>query len=641
MKNKVLFSLSLVGLLCSCGTPQSGGTSAPGASSGTSGEAASSGASEHSVASSESEAQTSGSEGLPDIDYVKVFAPKNYTRIWAWTKDESGVDHNYFTVPWPGEEMASYDSEWNTFDFTDCTSIYVIVSIDGQSQTPDTNLASPGYWWFVNHAWTQENPWEKEEDSSAAESTDSDDSQYIPPSGDLDNRHRTWYQLLVYSFADGNGDGVGDFKGIVNHLDYLEKLGIRGLWLSPIHPAKSYHGYDVRDYKAVRSEYEVDGYTFDKLLQECHKRDIKVILDMVLNHTSDDHPWTWEHSDYYSGEHVFGGGMPDLNYENSELRGVIKDIGKYWLGKGVDGFRCDGAAWIYGGGGGWNVEEYQFNRTVQWWSEFSAACREVRSDVYLVGEVYTELHWIEEYYKAKMSAFNFSASYWAKDAMQNGNASNWISEYVGHQSRVRNNDSAGVEASFLSNHDIPRFASNGLNREQLKLANAMNVLAPGGGFVYYGDELGMTGSSGGWDDQSYRTPMPFESGRTNSQNYMGVGSDSYTSSGKSADQDAVESSSMYLSLASAINFKNSVPALYSASVSKTDIGREVCAMKYETGEEDHYLVLNASGSSQRVNVNGDFEDAFLFAGASASDGTLELPGFSLAVVKGKDLTFSQ
>lgn len=98
------------------------------------------------------------------------------------------------------------------------------------------------------------------------------------------------YQLLVYSFADSNGDGTGDFQGIIDHLDYLQQLGVGALWLSPIHPAMSYHGYDVTDYTTVNPAYgTLDD--FDRLLSEAHSRDIRVYLDYVLNHTGKDHPW--------------------------------------------------------------------------------------------------------------------------------------------------------------------------------------------------------------------------------------------------------------------------------------------------------------------------------------------------------------
>ena len=99
------------------------------------------------------------------------------------------------------------------------------------------------------------------------------------------------YQLLVYSFADSDGDGIGDFQGIIDKLDYLDSLGATALWLSPIHPAASYHGYDVKDYAAVNPDYGTLE-DFRALVAAAHGRDIKIYIDYVLNHSSKDHPWT-------------------------------------------------------------------------------------------------------------------------------------------------------------------------------------------------------------------------------------------------------------------------------------------------------------------------------------------------------------
>ena len=98
------------------------------------------------------------------------------------------------------------------------------------------------------------------------------------------------YQLLVYSFADSDGDGIGDFQGIIDKLDYLDSLGATALWLSPIHPAASYHGYDVKDYAAVNPDYGTLE-DFRALVAAAHERDIKIYIDYVLNHSSKDHPW--------------------------------------------------------------------------------------------------------------------------------------------------------------------------------------------------------------------------------------------------------------------------------------------------------------------------------------------------------------
>ena len=183
------------------------------------------------------------------------------------------------------------------------------------------------------------------------------------------------YQIYPRSFKDSNGDGMGDIRGIIEKLDYLQELGINCVWLSPVYESPmDDNGYDISDYKKI---YETFGTMedFDLMLSEMHKRGIRLIMDLVANHTSDEHPWFIEskkskdnpYRDYYIwkdkpnnwsgffGEkaweydpttdsyylHLFGKKQPDVNWENEKVRQEYKDIIKFWLDKGVDGFRCD------------------------------------------------------------------------------------------------------------------------------------------------------------------------------------------------------------------------------------------------------------------------------------------------------------
>ncbi|MBR0535423.1 MAG: alpha-glucosidase [Clostridia bacterium] len=205
---------------------------------------------------------------------------------------------------------------------------------------------------------------------------------------------KSWYkEMVVYqiwprSFCDGNGDGIGDLKGILSKLDYVKSLGADAIWFSPlfVSPQRDY-GYDIADYRDIQPEYgTLDD--FKEVLEECHKRDIKVIMDLVINHTSTDHHWFKEacksvdnpYHDYYiwrkgkgkNGKkppnnwlstfeggaweyveavdeyylHVFTKGQPDLNMDNPKVRQEVKDIMKFWLDMGVDGFREDVITYI-------------------------------------------------------------------------------------------------------------------------------------------------------------------------------------------------------------------------------------------------------------------------------------------------------
>ena len=278
MKVKFLFTLSLGGLLlCSCGGHAvSSASSAPSSEPPVESSASSPSSDSSSAPIVSSSSATSTASTLPEIDYVQVFCETKWTHVYAWNDRMEKIVGN-----WPGTGLKNYDANWKTYDFKDVSVPFnVIFSVD-RDQTDDLRVTETGYWWFYQNQWYREDPLAPQETSSSSEESQGSaesSSSSSTPSSDLDNRHRTWYQLLVYSFADGSGDGIGDFKGIVNHLDYLKKLGIGGIWLSPCHEASHYHGYDVKDYYSINSLYEKGGVNFAKLLEECHKRDIRVIM---------------------------------------------------------------------------------------------------------------------------------------------------------------------------------------------------------------------------------------------------------------------------------------------------------------------------------------------------------------------------
>ena len=205
----------------------------------------------------------------------------------------------------------------------------------------------------------------------------------------IDDNYRVFYQIFVGSFSDSDGDGIGDLKGVLNRLDYLndgnvnsgKSLGIQGIWLSPVFVSPSYHKYDVVDYYQIDPQFGTEE-DLKKLIDECHKRNIIVILDLAINHTSINHEWfkrfaearkaenktdafydyytcvTDETKDkgktyypipgtsyYYEGN--FSGDMPELNFNNPEVRNEVLNIAKYYIDLGIDGFRFDAAKYIY------------------------------------------------------------------------------------------------------------------------------------------------------------------------------------------------------------------------------------------------------------------------------------------------------
>ena len=341
-----------------------------------------------------------------------------------------------------------------------------------------------------------------------------------------------FYEIFVRSFRDSDGDGVGDFNGITEKLDYLHDLGIRGIWLMPINPSPSYHGYDVTDYYAVNPDYGTMD-DFKRLLAEAHKRDIKVIIDLVLNHTSAQHPWFLDalnqgsgHHDWYiwkdqdpgtlgpwgaqawykatNGEYyyaIFWDQMPDLNYDNPAVRQEAKKISSFWLkDAGIDGFRLDAVRYL--------EEDDKLADSVtnhEFLKEWGAYYRSINPQAFTVGEAWTDNANVKEYTKTDAeldSAFNFDLS---AAILKSLNESNNTSVRFLLQTTARDFPQQD-NANFLANHDMPRVVNQlGENSTgKAKAAAAILLTAPGIPFIYYGEEIGMSGSK---PDELIRTPM--------------------------------------------------------------------------------------------------------------------------------------
>jgi len=347
-----------------------------------------------------------------------------------------------------------------------------------------------------------------------------------------------FYEIFVRSFYDSNGDGIGDFNGIIAKLDYLNDgdpktttdLGISGIWLMPVNPSPSYHGYDVSDYYSVNPQYGTME-DFKKLLDEAHQRGIRVIIDLVMNHTSVQHPWfsdsrdpnsakrswyIWSANDpgyngpwgekvwYKSGDAyyyaVFSEGMPDLNYTNPEVRTEMKDVASFWLKDiGADGLRLDAAKHI--------VEEAQVqeNSTSNhtWWKEFHTAYKANNPQALAIGEVWSSTEAVAAYLNGDEldMVFNFDLA-----GMTVSNVNGGFGSGLGIA--IQNSIKAipnGQFGTFLTNHDQNRVMYQlGENLEKAKNAATVLLTIPGVPFLYYGEEIGMTGFK---PDERIRTPM--------------------------------------------------------------------------------------------------------------------------------------
>lgn len=342
-----------------------------------------------------------------------------------------------------------------------------------------------------------------------------------------------FYEIFVRSFNDSDGNGVGDFNGITQKLDYLQELGITAVWLMPIFPSPSYHGYDVTDYYDVNPQHgSMDD--FKALVAEAHKRDIRIIIDLVINHTSDKHPWfkeakkdpnspyrdwyIWSETDlkyegpwgqrvwhsstsgFYYG--IFEAFMPDLNYNNPAVTEEMKKIASFWLADiGVDGFRLDAAKHLIEE----NTVQQNTKATHLWFqNEFYPAYKAVDPEAMTVGELFGDgLNTIATYIKNDQFdlAFNFQlANSFIKSA--NTGRANYAA------SALKVSDKAIPDhqyATFLTNHDQNRVMSQ-LDGDvnKAKLAAFLLLTSPGTPFIYYGEEIGMQGKK---PDENIRLPM--------------------------------------------------------------------------------------------------------------------------------------
>ena len=357
-------------------------------------------------------------------------------------------------------------------------------------------------------------------------------------------RRMSFYQIWIRSFADGNGDGIGDLYGVYDKLEYVKSLGVDGIWFSPLYPSPlADYGYDVSDYRDIHPDYG-DLDQFKKVLDKAHEMDLKVIMDLVVNHTSDEHPWFKEsrkgrsgpYSDYYiwrekpnnwdslfdgkaweyddeRGEfylHIFAKKQPDLNMDNPDVRKEVEDIMRFWLDMGVDGFREDVINFISKREGlpddnpllpaakgmafykdGPHIHEYlgQFRKVAEEYGAFQIGempmTKLKQARTYLAGEK-----------KSLDMIFNF-------EHMQ---ADCFMTEYIHRPFNLVKlkkafskwqealNDIAW-NALYLENHDHPRIISRYGNPEYHRESGTMLAVSylfqKGTPFIYQGQEIGM------------------------------------------------------------------------------------------------------------------------------------------------------
>lgn len=353
-----------------------------------------------------------------------------------------------------------------------------------------------------------------------------------------------FYEIFVRSFYDSDGDGIGDFQGMTEKLDYLndgnpdthDDLGITGIWLMPMMASPSYHGYDITDYYATEPDYG-SMEDFEAFLDAAHQRGIKVIIDLVLNHSSSEHPWfiqsannTGGYRDWYiwsdsnpgqtgpwgqtiwhprGGDYFYGlfwSGMPDLNYTHPPVKEEMFRVADFWLDKGVDGYRLDAIKYLVEDG---NILE-DTDETIALLEEFNTVYKTNNPDAFTVGEVWSSTASIIPYVQNDRldACFEFGLAGAILDAANNGNPASLEGQLMAVQAAYP----VLQYATFLTNHDIDRvFSTLGSDTQKMKLAASLYLTLPGIPFIYYGEEVGMSGTGA---HPNIRRPMQW-SGEAN------------------------------------------------------------------------------------------------------------------------------
>ncbi len=462
-----------------------------------------------------------------------------------------------------------------------------------------------------------------------------------------------FYEVFVRSFADSTegplaGDGVGDIPGLIERLDELndgepggDDLGVTALWLMPIAQSPSYHGYDVVDYTRIDDEYGTND-DFKRLIAECEKRGVRVIVDLVLNHCSNEHPWfteaasstdsprhdwfVWsdekpdwnenlhmwhDHAKQETGAYYFGffwHGMPDLNYDNPFVSAAAYDISRTWLDDlGAHGFRLDAIRHLIERDG----VVASTPETIEWLEDYHKYLRSIDPECFSVGEIWGPTSEVMQYIpNALDSAFEFQLASTIIESVNAGDGAS-LAEHI-----ERLNDSYGDSApysTFLTNHDQNRLMSElgGVSPdgfEKNKLAASILLTLPGTPFLYYGEEIGMTGTK---PDPDLRVPMQWTAdvataGFTTGEPWRAPNEDTAT---VNVESQKPARNSLWSHYQRMIDLRLSEPTLRRGTIEVVDLGSDALLGFRRAHEGDELLVI-ANMSDRTVRDFGIDLDGF-------------------------------
>ena len=522
------------------------------------------------------------------------------------------------------------------------------------------------------------------------------------------------YQIYPRSFQDSNSDGIGDLVGVIQHLDYLQDLGVDAIWFSPINPSPDVDfGYDVADYHTIDPKFG-NLQDFERLLQEAHKRDLHVIMDLVLSHSSDQHRWfqesrkskdnpyhdwyiwrdpapdggkpnnwlsnfggsAWEYDknlgQYYY--HAFAKGQPDLNWRNAEVRSTILDVFRYWLDKGVDGFRLD----VFNNyfqdalfrdnprNEGFSIRKVlrKFDAYDHVYDTDQPEMMGVVEDIRKIMDSYPERYVVGETYLATSAqartyigenrlhaGFDYAFCNSPFSARAYGQAIQYWDALHGEEAWPN---------YFFNNHDTPRSTTRFAKGESdaiPKLLLAMQLTVRGTPYLYYGEEIGMRDISlarSQIQDPVGKRYWPFNKGRdgcrspmqwnakqnagfTTGEPWLPVNKDYIV---RNVDSQAASPASLLTFYKELIQLRRAHPALNAGNLDmiKTDID-DLLVYQRQAGDEKMLIVLNFSKQINTYQLpTGDFNKwELLYAGNEAiisqmAENDLHLPAYGFGIL---------
>jgi glycosidase len=447
---------------------------------------------------------------------------------------------------------------------------------------------------------------------------------------------RVFYEVFVRSFQDSDGDGVGDLRGLISRLDELndgdpqttDDLGVTGIWLMPVAEALSYHGYDVTDYDTVEADYGT-AEDVQALVAAAHERGIAVIVDFVINHTSRDHPWFQDsmtagsaHADWYlwsdtrppvaradgsrvwheaGGRYYYGyfwEGMPDLNLENEEASRAIGDVARSWLDDaGIDGFRIDAAKHLIEDGDA--LENTP--ATHDWLQTFRDQVHAGHPEALILGEVFDATIVSSGYVQDGSLDLTFDFGF-GQSAIISLNSRDGGS-FNAALDEIADAYPRDTLATFLTNHDQNRLMDQvGGDPAAARLAAALLLTGPGIPFVYYGEEIGMSGRK---PDERIRTPMRWDAsgpaaGFSTVEAWQALSNDpaEVNVAEQAADPDSLRS--LYRDL---IRYRSANPALSHGDLLPVESSeRGVVAYLRATGSDSRATLVVANMSNEAVQA---------------------------------------